>query len=172
MQTALIVSFIADDRPGLTEAVSTVVDEHGGNWEDARLVRLGGKFSGLMLASLPSDSVAAFSAALEALTVDGIDARATPAGEAPAQAADIQLDIVGPDRPGIVREITRALNTAGINIHTMESQVAPAPMSAEALFTARIVAAGPDNGATEELVTALERIAEATTLDIDVSQLS
>lgn len=172
MQTAFIVSFIADDRPGLTETVSTVVSEHGGNWEDARLARLGGKFSGLMLVSLPSDSMPAFSAALEALAVSGIDARATPAGEAQTEAADIQLDIVGPDRPGIVREVTHALNAAGINIHTMESQVSPAPMSAEALFSARIVAAGPDNSATEELIAALERIAEATTLDIDVSQLS
>ncbi|MEQ8517291.1 MAG: ACT domain-containing protein [Chromatocurvus sp.] len=172
MQIALIVSFIADDRPGLTETVSTLVADHGGNWEDARLVRLGGKFAGLMLVSLPSAQADTFTAALAALAEQGIDARVTPAGEESDGAAEIQLDILGPDRPGIVREITRALNNAGINIHSMESRVTPAPMSGEALFTARILAAAPDTTAEIDLRRALDAVAEATTLDIDIAQLS
>ncbi len=172
MQTALIVSFIADDRPGLTEAVSTLVAEHGGNWEDARLVRLGGKFAGLMLVALPPGQTDAFTEALAGLADQGIDARVTPAGEDSAGAAEIQLDVLGPDRPGIVREITRALKHAGINIHSMESRVTRAPMSGEALFNARILATAPDATAEGELRAALDAIADAITLDIDLAQLS
>lgn len=42
----LIVSFIGEDRPGLVQTLSDVVAGYGGNWEESRMVHLGGHFSG------------------------------------------------------------------------------------------------------------------------------
>lgn len=169
MTVSLIISFIADDRPGLTERIASIVVAHDGNWEDARLVRLGGKFAGLMLVRLPDDREGALAQALGALSGEGIAASLTAAGEsAETPTLQVTLDVLGPDRPGIVREITRALGARGLNILTLESRIQAAPMSAESLFSARITVAAQADTDTAELESALEQIAEATTLEIDL----
>ena len=56
MTTAYIITFIGDDRPGLVEQLSSVIENNGGNWHESRLSQLGGKFAGLVLVSLPRDN--------------------------------------------------------------------------------------------------------------------
>ena len=57
METSYIVTFIGEDRPGLVEAVSAVIEQSGGNWHESRLSQLGGKFAGLVLVSLPTNGI-------------------------------------------------------------------------------------------------------------------
>ena len=64
MTTAYIVTFIGDDRPGLVEELSSVIDSNGGNWHESRLSQLGGKFAGLVSVSLPKDNGPALEEAL------------------------------------------------------------------------------------------------------------
>ena len=47
------------------------------------------------------------------------------------------LEIVGQDRPGIVREISHALASFGINVEELQTECASAAMSGETLFKAR-----------------------------------
>ena len=140
MQSSYIVSFIGDDRPGLVEQLSQVIERHGGNWHESRLSQLGGKFAGLVLVSLLAEGAAALEADLKALSSTGLSVRVTPSGESPATVGgrDITLRVVGPDRLGIVREISSALAQRAVNVVEMDSQVSSAPMSAEMLFSARI----------------------------------
>jgi glycine cleavage system regulatory protein len=170
LQLALVISFIAADRPGIVERLSEVVAARGGNWEEARLARLGGKFAGLALVRLPAGAAGDLESDLTALTEEGIDCRVTEAGEETAAGAGITLDVMGPDRPGIVHEVTRALAAAGISLRRMESSVRSAPMSAEPLFHARLeadTAAGIDPATLER---ELDRIADAMGLELDLLQ--
>ena len=59
MHTSYIVTFTSDDRPGLVEQLSRVIENNGGNWHESRLSQLGGMFAGLILVSLPSDGAPA-----------------------------------------------------------------------------------------------------------------
>ena len=169
MQKAIVVSFIADDRPGIVERLAAIIAEHGGNWEDARLSQLGGKFAGLALVSLPAAAEVALRESLEGLAAEAIDSTVTDAGDAPAQAGAVfNLALVGPDRPGIVHEVTRALHGAGLNLRRLESTVRSAPMSAEPLFRATLEAQAPAGLERSKLEQELDHIAEVMGLEVDL----
>lgn len=180
MQTSYIVTFIGDDRPGLVEQLSGVIERNGGNWQESRLAQLGGKFAGLILVALPADRSSPLEAELGALAASGISVRVTPAGEGargedgagkrapPPLGRDITLTVIGPDRRGIVREISQALAQLRINVTEMESEVRSAPMSAEMIFSAHIAAWIPHGTNIEDLRDTLEEIANKMTLDINL----
>ena len=42
MQRMLVMTVIGQDRPGLVDSVAGLVAEHGGNWLESRMSRLGG----------------------------------------------------------------------------------------------------------------------------------
>lgn len=180
METSFIVTFIGDDRPGLVEQLSAVIEKNQGNWQESRLSQLGGKFAGLILVALPADGGPSLEADLAALAASGISVRVTAteaipdthrvdariAAQAPGQ--DIALSVIGPDRRGIVREISHALAQRHINVVEMTSDVQSAPMSAEKIFTARIAAWIPEATNMDELRASLDEIADHMTLEIDL----
>ncbi len=171
MHNTYIITFIGDDKPGLVEQLSAAIEASGGNWHESRLSQLGGKFAGLLLVTLPAESAPALEQALKGLSDSGLSVRVTPTGERPAMAEGtryITLDVLGPDRPGIVREISRALAFRAINVVEMESQVESAPMSSELLFRASIRAHVPAATDLAELQESLDVIANQMTLDIDL----
>lgn len=171
MRKDLLISFIAEDRTGIVERLSSLVASHHGNWEDAQLARLGGKFTGLALVNLPAGEVISLRRSLASLTGEAIDCRITEAGNPPASGGlRLTLRVLGPDRPGIVHEISRALCTAGINLLRLESSVRSAPMSGEQLFQATIRATAPASLAREALDSELETIADSMSLEIDMLQ--
>ncbi|MEH6610562.1 MAG: ACT domain-containing protein [Halioglobus sp.] len=170
MQTSYIITFIGDDRPGLVEQLSRTIEDNHGNWHDSRLSQLGGKFSGLILVSLPAANGDALELALKSLSASGLSVRVTPAvdGIASNDGKDISLTVLGPDRKGIVREISHALAEQQINVIEMDSEVISAPMSGELLFQARIQAKIPASVDLDNLEDTLEQIADQMTLDIDL----
>lgn len=172
MESSYIVTFIGDDRPGLVESLSQVIERNGGNWLESRLSQLGGKFAGLVLVTLPGDNGAALEAELKALSATGLSVRVTPANAVTNtdRGKSITLKIIGPDRPGIVREISRALAARELNVIEMESEVESAPMSAELLFTANIEAQIPAQVDLDDLEDSLEEIANAMTLEIELER--
>ena len=72
MTTSFVLTLIGDDRPGLISAISETVAEAGGTWLESRLARLGGKFAGIALVSLPDDGLPAFEAAAKRLAGAGV----------------------------------------------------------------------------------------------------
>lgn len=170
MNSSYIVTFIGDDRPGLVEQLSSVIQKNGGNWQESSLSQLGGKFAGLILVSLPADGAPALEADLCALDPGGLSVRITSTGEreTPLPGNNITLTVIGPDRLGIVQEISRALAQRQINVVEMDSSVNSAPMSAEKIFSARINAWIPETTDMDKLRESLTEIADNMTLEIDL----
>ena len=170
MESSYIITFIGDDRPGLVEQLSTAIEENRGNWHESQLSQLGGKFAGLVLVSIPDGAAAQLEGALKALSASGLSVRVTPTGTSQAShsARKITLTILGPDRLGIVREISQALASHQVNVVEMDSQVSSAPMSAELLFQARIDAEIPLDTQLDDLTDMLDEIANHMTLDISL----
>ncbi len=172
METSYIVTFIGDDRPGLVESLSRVIESNQGSWLESRLSQLGGKFAGLVLVSLPGDNGAALEVDLKGLSTSGLSVRVTPAHAIARdkRARCITLTVIGPDRLGIVREISRALAQRNVNVVEMDSEVTSAPMSAELLFSARIDAEIPEHIDLDDLEDSLEEIANHMTLEIELER--
>jgi glycine cleavage system regulatory protein len=170
MATSYIVTFIGDDRPGLVEQLSRVIESNGGNWHESRMAQLGGKFAGLIRVSLPADMGPALEADLSALAASGLSVGVTATGEKrpSVPGRNITLTVLGPDRPGIVREISRALAQRQVNVLEMDSHVISAPMSAEMIFNARIDAWIPETTDMDDLADTLDEIANHMTLEIDL----
>jgi glycine cleavage system regulatory protein len=164
VETSYVITFIGDDRPGLVEQVSSAIENNRGNWHESRLSQLGGKFAGLVLVSLPADSGEALEADLKALSSSGLSVRVTPTGAAIslADCREITLTVMGPDRLGIVKEISHALAERQVNVVDMDSDVKSAPMSAEMIFHARIDAQIPRDTDMDDLHDSLEEIANHT----------
>ncbi len=169
MSYQYVVTFIGDDRTGIVGQLSATIEKHGGNWLESQLSQLGGKFAGLILIELESAEASALEADLKGLPGGQWSVRVTPTNSnAPTGEANLSLELVGPDRPGIVREVSTALAETGINVVTMESEVESAPFTGEPMFKASISAHVPETVSTADLAAKLELIAEAMTLDIDL----
>ena len=167
------MTIIGPDRTGLVESVARVVADHGGNWLESRMCRLGGEFAGILRVELPAEKRQALLNALQNLQNTGLTVVVRPGDMAvpatPGRSA--ALEIVGHDRPGIVREITSVLARANVNVEEFSSEVASAPMSGETLFkaTARLqLPAGCDLAALKK---GLEKIAADLLVDVSFAEL-
>lgn len=163
----IVVTLMADDRPGLVNAVSELVVSHGGNWLESKMADLGGVFTGLILIDVPDANKAALSAALAAFGQDDIAVSLRDAREQPgAQGDEFRLSIEGADHPGIVNEITDRLQAHAINIAEMETDHQPAAMSGQPMFSASILAILPADADKAALEAELEQAAEELMVDI------
>src|SRR5512135_534215 len=139
MQRSLVMTVIGQDRPGLVDSVAGVVAEQGGNWLESRMSRLGGQFAGILRVEVPSENEPALVVGLKKLESRGLTVVVHPDQPKASALAPRQnlLEIVGQDRPGIVREISHALASFGVNVEELETECSSAAMSGETLFKAR-----------------------------------
>ncbi|MCC6822422.1 MAG: ACT domain-containing protein [Verrucomicrobia subdivision 3 bacterium] len=167
MQTTLVMTVLGPDRTGLVEAVAQVVAEHGGNWLESRMCRLGGEFAGIVRVAVSKAQQPALEAALGKLEGLTIVVRSDEPAQSAAPAGLVSLEVVGQDRPGIVREITRALSAQGINVEELATECVSAPMSGEALFQARAKISVPANVALDKLRQTLESGLAGLTVELE-----
>ena len=173
MQVPLVMTIIGPDRTGLVESVARVVAGHGGNWLESRMCRLGGEFAGILRIELPVDKRQALIDALQTLQGRGLTVVVRP-GEAvtgPTPGRQASFEIVGHDRPGIVRQITAALAGAGVNVEEFSSECVSAPMSGEMLFKAGARLQLPEGCNVAALKAELEKIAGDLLVDISFAEL-
>lgn len=169
----LVLTVIGDDRAGLVSALSAVVTDHGGNWEQSQLAELAGKFAGIVVVSVDAEGVADLSAALR--TLDGmLEVTPHPGNEAPSQSQSqerqrLTLDLLGTDRPGIVREVTSVLSRHDLSIETIKTTTRDAPMAGGVLFEAQVVVHVPTGSDTAPLRAELEKLAGELFVDIAVA---
>jgi glycine cleavage system regulatory protein len=159
--TDLVLTLIGPDRPGLVQAVAGIVAEHGGNWLESRMTHLAGKFAGILRAELPPERAAAALAALAKLEGQGLKivAETVARSEREPPQRTMDLELLGLDRPGIVREIAQVLAGNGVNVEELTTNRTSAPMSGEILFEARAHVHVPAAADLAKLRAALERVA-------------
>ncbi len=169
MQLPLVLTLVGADRPGLVERVAAVVADHGGNWLESRLCRLGGQFAGIVRILSSTEHRAALTAALQALVAEGltVEVFSDPGPPPPPPGAGAaQLELVGQDRPGIVRHIAAALAARGVNVEELVTECVSAPMSGETLFKARARLLLPAGCDVPALRAELERLAADLLVDV------
>jgi glycine cleavage system regulatory protein len=167
MRASLVLTVIGDDKPGIVEQLSDQILATGANWEESRMARLGGKFAGLLRLTVERDRADALVAELTKLGTVGLTVVVEQSSEQDAGAyRTVRLELLGHDRPGIVRDISRALAHHRVNIEELETDVTSAPMSGEALFRARAELGVPATVTTEMLRDLLEAIAGELMVDL------
>jgi glycine cleavage system regulatory protein len=169
MARVLVLTVIGEDRPGLVEALAEMISAHSGSWDESRMARLAGHFAGVVQVHVPEEQAADLIGALATLSTRGLDV-AVVDSDWSMTAVDhrdvFELELVGQDRPGIVREISSALSLLGVSVQDLRTIVENAPMSGERLFRARAELAPPSGVELEAIRAALERLADELMVDI------
>ncbi|MGH7103227.1 MAG: glycine cleavage system protein R [Acetobacteraceae bacterium] len=173
MTTSLGVTFVGRDRPGLVNALAVAVAAAGGNWLESRLARLAGEFAGIVLVGVPATQLAALTAALQALEQGGLHVRVEPtvSAEARRNMTIFDINLIGHDRPGIVRDVTTELLKFGVSIEEFSTHTGSAPFAGEIMFHLAARFAMPEESAIEELRDALERLAGEIMVDLAVKEV-
>jgi methionyl-tRNA formyltransferase len=177
VQTFLVVTVIGPDRPGLVSLLSERGKACGASWAESRMASLAGQFAGIVRFAVPAENAAALAAALRELSAMGLEvviargiAEAAEDTAAPAQSRLLHLELVGQDRPGIVREISKVLADAGISISELHTRVVSGAWSAEQLFEAKALLQVPGQLETDELRRTLETLANELMVDITLDE--
>lgn len=173
MTTSLVVSFIGHDRPGLAGAISETIAASGGSWLDSRLAHLAGEFAGILLVEVAEPNVAALTGALLALQSSGLRVtveRSALAGTT-TRYRTLKLDLVGHDRPGIVRDVTQVLTRLGVNIEEFSSGIESAAFTGEEMFRATAWLRVPDGVTGGDVRRTLESLAGEMMVDMTASEV-
>jgi glycine cleavage system regulatory protein len=171
--TDLVITLIGTDRPGIVESVAATVADHGGNWLEGRMAHLAGKFAGILRVEVADERTSALQSALARLEDAGLRV-VVERGGAPAPAGDVhamEVELLGLDRPGLVREISRLLASRHINVEELSSDVYSAPMAGDAMFRARARVHVPAPIEIGELRRSLERLAGDLMVDIRLAEI-
>ena len=166
----LVLTVIAADKPGVVERVAHCIAERGGNWLESRMAHMAGQFAGILRVGVPAEAHDELVDALQRLGKEGIRVLIAESGiEQSCTWKPIAMELVGNDRPGIVRDISRVLTQQGINLERLVTDVRPAPMSNEPLFHAEAILAVPLTLSLDVLQKRLETLADELLVDLKFS---
>lgn len=163
--TSLLLTVVGPDRPGLVRALSEAVAARGGSWLESRMARLAGQFAGIVLVeapdSLQDDLQTLESHGLRIIVQNGIAAPAVA-----ITAPQLALEVVGNDRPGIVRDIAQILAVSGVNIEELTTGVISGSFSGETLFRVTALVRAPSAAAVDEMREGLEKLGNELMVDV------
>ncbi|WP_020592518.1 glycine cleavage system protein R [Kiloniella laminariae] len=169
----IIMTVIGTDRSGLVDQLSATITDHGGNWLESRMSRLSGYFAGILRVSVPEEQLVSMEAALQHLTGDSLQLviahETAGADEGPQKA--LHLEVLGPDHPGIVHDISHALATKNIGISSISTDCRDGAMSSERIFSADINISVPVNVSVDSIRDELEDLANELMVDITMDDL-
>jgi glycine cleavage system regulatory protein len=165
---------LGPDRPGLVELVAGVIAAHGRQLAGEPDVAPRREVRGhpARRDAQPNGLQAAL-AALPALESRGLKVIAEGRGpETDTAAADrsLDLELVGLDRPGIVREISQLLASSGVNVEELVTNRTSAPMSGDMLFEARAHMRVPAGTDIASLRAGLERLANDLVVEVKLEE--
>lgn len=165
----LVITVMGKDKPGLVDALAKCVYQHGGNWQGSSFAHMAGMFTGFVEAHVPQEQHDALVSALNDL--DGLTVQSVSVAEATtASEQQYDVEIMGNDKPGIVRELTGILHQFNLNILTFESRCESAPNWGSLMFKAHARIAVPESFDEGALKDALELQANDLVVDIHPHQ--
>jgi len=168
MLATLVMTVIGADRPGLVQLVAACVADHGGNWLESRMCHLGGQFAGILRVEVAVERADALVGALHRLEETGLRVVVHTEGGAAVKTAGsvATLELVGQDRPGILRSVSGVLAAHGVNVEELSSERVSAPMGGGTLFQARATVLVPATASVAAVRVDLEKIAADLMVDL------
>ena len=160
-----MVTLIGEDRPGIVARVTDCLYQHGCALGEASMMRIGGNFTIMMMVAGEGELNSVLAPVAEDLQLrvhvddiaGGLHQHCVP---------NIQVRVMGADRPGIVAKVTGALAEAGFNILELESDVAGTEENPVYIMNIQ----GYAESTVESLQQAIDGLGE-TGMDISVSPI-
>ena len=170
MIKSLVVTVIGPDRPGIVSLLADRARGFGANWAASRMASLAGQFAGMVHFEVPAENAGALANALAGLESAGLRVVIAESDTKSARRNRriVRLELVGQDRPGIMRDLSTRLADRGVSIDELHTEIASAAMSAESLFKVKATLVVPDALSDDELRHGLEALANEMMVDISL----
>jgi glycine cleavage system regulatory protein len=160
----LVISCIGPDQTGLVDTLSKIISKHQGNWQVSSLHHLSGFFAGVIEVAVTSDKSESLISELKA--INGLSCQIEMAEpNLPDVVSNLVLDITANDRAGIVQEVSSVIHHQSGNLIKLVSSKNSAAHTGQDIFKAK-VQIDIDNKSVDDLINALEKIADDLMVDI------
>ena len=168
MIATLVMTVIGADRPGLVQLLAGRIADHGGNWLESRMCRLGGQFAGILSVEVDAGRADELVRQLKQLEADGLRVivHAESGEMLTSKGALATLALVGQDRPGILRSVSAVLAAHNVNVEELASERVSAPMGGGTLFQATATVLVPPAANLAAIRVDLEKIAADLMVDL------
>ena len=167
--TALIVTVLGADRPGIVSLLSDRAQRFGASWTNSRMSHLSGEFAGMVQLEVPPESADGLIAALKDLESTGLRVSIAKS-EGKANTVGLRLmtiDLVGSDQIGIVSKLATAFSERNISIEHLEtSTVHDSSPTKPASFKVHAEILVPKSVVDADLRSVLDVLANEMTMDI------
>ena len=136
------------------------------------MASLAGHFAGIVQLEVAPENAELLSAALRALESSGIrvDIERSDTFVAPAGRRIVTLQLDGPDRPGIVRDLSQVLAERGISIDDLHTEIVDGDGTAPHRFSMKAVLVVPQTLGNDDLKRALDALALEMRADIALGE--
>ncbi|TAM36252.1 MAG: formyl transferase [Burkholderiaceae bacterium] len=168
LTTSLIVTVVGRDRPGIVRQISDCVQGTLVNWADSRMNHFAGHFAGAIHLQVAPKDAPTVSAALQGLTSEGLQVQVARS-EAPPLAFGnrmLKVELSGPDRPGIIQELSASLAERSVSISDLHTEILHPAESDQHLFRVQALLVVPENLADGALRKLLEKLASQMMMDV------
>ncbi len=172
-KTYLVLTAVGPDRPGLVSEIASAIHVAGANLEDSRMAILGGEFALLLLLSGPEAAASAVEKAAAPLG-EKLGLRVLSKRTGRGQRKDFlpyRISVTGFDRPGIVLRISEILARRGVNVASLESRLAYAPLSGTPMFVLEAELQVPSEVVLAELRRELSAQCDEENLDLSLESV-
>ncbi|ALO35619.1 amino acid-binding protein [Colwellia sp. MT41] len=160
----LVISCIGPDQIGLVDTLSKIIAKHQGNWQVSSLHHLSGFFAGVIEVAVVSENTDQLISELKA--INGLSCQIEIAEpNLPKVTSNLVLEITANDRAGIVQEVSSVIHHQNGNLIKLVSSQESAAYSGQSIFKAKVKIAIDENS-IDELISALEQIADDLMVDI------
>ncbi|OIQ95870.1 methionyl-tRNA formyltransferase [mine drainage metagenome] len=170
--TSVVVTAIGADRPGIVSQLAERAREFSANWAGSRMANLAGQFAGIVQFEVAAENAEALVTALRGLEFSGLRVAATKceAKPAPPGSRMVKLELAGPDRPGIVSDLSRNLAERGVSIEDLHTEIVGNGQASGHVFKVRALLAVPDAISSAALQHDLEALAAEMVVDIALGE--
>ncbi|MBT3426126.1 MAG: glycine cleavage system protein R [Gammaproteobacteria bacterium] len=167
---SLVFTIIGNDRPGLIEKISTIVNRHSANWLGSSMAQLGGKFAGMIEVAGEVEQLSQLRDSLEELNRIGLTLVIEKAVSSTEHHPETQLiSLFGLDRPGIIQEISSALAAKKFNILDLKTEITKAAMTGDPMFNGQFLIEDTNLDQSEGLTETLEKLSIQLDIDIELA---
>jgi len=168
MNSSIVLTVMAEDRPGIVQTISSTLAKHGGSWTQSSMSSLAGQFAGILLVSVPGGGAEACVESLKGLRSEGLHIVVHQGEVVPSNVEkyEYRLDLVGNDRTGIIHDITKLLTRYDINVKELETVVESASMGGGEIFRAKAILVVPASTEIDTLKDEIEAMANDLMVDI------
>ncbi len=174
MTTKLVISALAEDRPGIVDELSNVLYQQSLNIEDSRMTVLGGEFAILLLVSGEPSAIDAFQTQvndIEQKLQMRMLIKVTTESSVIENAIPYAVEVAALDNPGIVNNIASFFSARNINIVDLHTESYSAPHTGSPMFALHMTIGIAADTNIAQLREAFTQVCDELNLDAELTNL-